>query len=150
MIKVSLTNGMLTRLLAIERAKERFGEVRVPIALSGRLRKSSKKRSSYASNQIEGNPLTEEQAGAAIESARRHYLKPEHEIRNYFAALEFLDYLLEKKIAAFAPVDLARVLKVSNRTVINWCAALVKNGFLVPDLSGQRIRSYSLTELAKL
>ena len=63
---------------------------------------------------------------------------------------KFLDYLLEKKIAAFAPVDLARALKVSNRTVINWCAALVKNGFLVPDLSGQRIRSYSLTELAKL
>lgn len=353
MIKVSLTNGMLTRLLAIERAKERFGCVRVPIALSSRLRKSSKKKSSYASNKIEGNPLTEEQAGEAIDSARRHYLKPEQEIRNYFAALEFLerelkkktpfsrelllrvqaqvvkgesaektgfrgqmppgvlfavyddrtgvpeyippeagdveglidelvayvrnsddhpilkaavvhyqlvtihpfedgngrtarlmsdyildlggygfnqigsleeyfaydideyyrslqmglpalyydgranpphpeiwldyflrmmelhankavdlvsssgerqmaagrsfltlrerkflDYLLEKKIATFAPVDLARTFKVSNRTVINWCIALVKNGFLVPDLSGQRIRSYSLTELA--
>ncbi len=93
MIKVSLTNGMLTRLLAIERAKERFGDVRAPIALSSRLRKSSK-----------------------------------------------------KKITAFAPVDLARALKVSNRTVINWCVALVKNGFLVPDLSGQRIRSYSLTK----
>lgn len=72
MIKVSLTNGMLTRLLAIERAKERFGDVRVPIALSSRLRESSKKKSSYASNKIEGNPLTEEQAGAAIDSARRH------------------------------------------------------------------------------
>ena len=45
MIKLSLTNGMLMRLLAIERAKERFGNVRVPIALSSRLRKGSKKSS---------------------------------------------------------------------------------------------------------
>ena len=60
MIKCSLTNGMLTRLLAIERAKERFGDVRVSIALSSRLRKSSKKKSSYASNKIEGNPFVEE------------------------------------------------------------------------------------------
>lgn len=354
MIRVSLTNGMLKRLLAIERAKERFGDVRIPMALSNKLRKSSKKKSSYASNKIEGNPLTEEQAGAAIDSAKRHYLKPEQEIRNYFAALEFLErelkkktpfskklvlrvqaqvvkgesaektgirgpmppgvlfavyddrtgvpeyippeagdiedlidelvnyveksddhpilkaaivhyqlvtihpfedgngrtarlmsdyildlggygfnqigsleeyfaydideyyqslqmglpalyydgranpprpeiwldyflrmmelyankalelvsfpektqseagrsflnltekrfltYLLEKNIETFAPVDLAPTFKVSNRTIINWCVALVKNGFLVPDLSGQRIRSYSLTELAK-
>ena len=37
---------MLMRLLAIERAKERFGNVRVLTALSSRLRKSSKKKSS--------------------------------------------------------------------------------------------------------
>lgn len=353
-MRVTLTNGMLDRLLAIERARERFGGVCVPVSLSNRLRKSSKKKSSYASNRIEGNPLTEDQASAAIESSKRHYLKPEQEIRNYFAALEllerelrrgtpfsrdlvlrvqalvvkgeseektgvrgpmppgvlfavyddrtgvpeyippetgdldrlidelvcyvaesddhpvlkaavvhyqlvtihpfedgngrtarlmsdyvldlggygfnqigsleeyfaydideyydalqmglpalyydgradpprpevwldyflrmmelhasralelvaspeeaqaeagrsflnlkerrFLSYLAERKIETFAPVDLARALKVSNRTVINWCVALVKGGFLVPDACGRRIRSYSLTPLAR-
>ena len=55
---------MLTLLLSIERTKERFGGIRVPIALSNKLRKSSKKKSSYASNRIEGNPLSETQASA--------------------------------------------------------------------------------------
>lgn len=354
MIRVSLTNEMMERLLAIERARERFGGVRVPVSLSNKLRKSSKKKSSYASNRIEGNPLTEDQASAAIESTRRHYLKPEQEIRNYFAALglleqalkngtpfsrdlvlrvqalvvkgestektgirgpmppgvlfavyddktgvpeyippeagdldrlldelvayvasssdhpilkaavvhyqlvtihpfedgngrtarlmsdyildlggygfnqigsleeyfaydideyykslqmglpalyydgradpphpeiwlnyflrmmelhanralelvaqpegaqaeagksflnvkekRFLAYLVERKIETFAPIDLAKALKVSNRTVINWCVALVKGGFLLPAASGRRIRSYSLTPLAQ-
>lgn len=57
-----------------------------------RLRKNSKKRSSYASNKIEGNPLTENQAEAAIDSdPHKHFLKPEQEIRNYYLALGFLE-----------------------------------------------------------
>ena len=354
MIKVKIDNEMLTRLLSIERAKERFGGIRLPIALTNKLRKSSKKKSSYASNRIEGNPLSEAQANDAIDSSKRHYLKPEQEVRNYFKALEFLeqalkvktpvskdlilkvqamvvkgeppektgfrgpmppgvlfavyddktggaeyippeageleglveelvryvetsddhpiikaavvhyqlvtihpfedgngrtsrlmsdyvldlggygfnqigsleeyfaydideyyrslqmglpalyydgrenpphpeiwlkyflrmmelhankavemvcdktkaadeagrsylnfkerkflDYLRQHKLTTFAPVELARLMKVSNRTIINWCAALVKNGFLVPDFAGERIRSYSLTSLGR-
>lgn len=42
--------------------------------------------SSYASNKIEGNPLTYEQAETAINSNNRHFLKPEQEIRNYYLA----------------------------------------------------------------
>ena len=45
------------------------------------------------------------------------------------------------------PIELAKPLKVSNRTIINWCAALVNNGFLVPDFAGERIRSYSMKEV---
>lgn len=50
MIRSVVTNEILNRLLAVERARALFGDVRVPVALSNRLRRSSKKNSSYASN----------------------------------------------------------------------------------------------------
>ena len=99
MIKVRLDNEILKRLLAIERYQGRFGGIKLPVRLTDRLRKSSKKKSSYASTKIEGNPLTEVQASEAIDSSRRHYLKPEQEVRNYFKALEFLDGELKRKAA---------------------------------------------------
>lgn len=99
MIKVRLDNEILARLLAIERYQGRFGGIKLPVRLTDRLRKSSKKKSSYASTKIEGNPLTEVQASEAIDSSRRHYLKPEQEVRNYFKALEFLEGELKRKAA---------------------------------------------------
>lgn len=48
-----------------------------------KLRKNSKIKRSYASNKIKGNPLSEKQAEEVIESdERKHYLKPEQEVRN--------------------------------------------------------------------
>lgn len=91
MLRTTITNDILNGLLSIERAKSRFDGTGIPPALTNKLRKSSRKKSSHASTKIEGNPLTEEQASAAIDSSRRHYLKPEQEVRNYFAALEYLE-----------------------------------------------------------
>ena len=63
-----------------------------------RLRKNLKKKSSYASNKIEGNPLSEKQVDEVIErDERKHYLKPEQEVRNYFLALNFLEEKVSKK-----------------------------------------------------
>ena len=63
-----------------------------------KLRKNSKKKSSYASNKIEGNPLSEKQVDEVIESdGRKHYLKPEQEVRNYFLALNYLEEKVSKK-----------------------------------------------------
>ncbi len=60
--------------------------------------KNSKKKSSYASNKIEGNPLSEKQVDEVIESdERKHYLKPEQEVRNYFLALNYLEEKVSKK-----------------------------------------------------
>ena len=57
-----------------------------------------KKKSSYASNKIEGNPLTEEQANEAIDGdPHKHFLRPEQEVRNYFQALNLLEEKLKKK-----------------------------------------------------
>ena len=126
MIKSVLNNEILGRLLAVERAKERFGGVRVAAAAVGKLRKSSKKKSSYASNKIEGNPLSEAQADAAVESSRRHYLKPEQEIRNYFDALEFL----ERAVAEGRAFSKRLVLE-TQRIVVRGAGA-AKRGFRGP------------------
>lgn len=98
MIKPKLDNEMLSRIVAIERYRERAGMAKLPVRISSRLRKNSRKRSSYASLKIEGNPLSEEAVGEAIDSARRHFLKPEQEVRNYYAALTFLADAAAKKI----------------------------------------------------
>lgn len=126
MIKSVLNNEILARLLAIERARGQFGGIRLPPSMAGKLRKSSKKKSSYASNKIEGNPLDEVQADAAVESSRRHYLKPEQEIRNYFDALGFL----EKAVAEGRPFSKRLVLE-TQRIVVRGESA-EKRGFRGP------------------
>lgn len=97
MLKVVIDNEMLLRILTIEQCQQHFGSVKVPIALSNKLRKSSRKKSSHASTQIEGNPLTEQQAEAAIDSSKRHFLKPEQEVRNYFLALGMMEDFLKAR-----------------------------------------------------
>lgn len=97
MIRVVLTNEMLNRIISIEECKKHFGSYRMPISLSNKLRKSSKKKSSYASTRIEGNPLTESQSNEVIEAKNRHFLKPEQEVRNYFAALELSEKFLKER-----------------------------------------------------
>lgn len=113
MIKVLLNNAMLQSILAIEQNRNLFPGSNMPPALSNHLRKLSRKRSSHASTRIEGNPLTEEQASRAIDDAKRHFLKPEEEVRNYYAALELLDAHAKEKRA----IDLDLLLEVQ-RTVV--------------------------------
>lgn len=97
MIKPLINNEILNKILEIEKNKFALNSVTIPTNLSSKFRKNTKKRSSYASNKIEGNPLMYEQAETAINSNNRHFLKPEQEIRNYYLALELLDKKLEKK-----------------------------------------------------
>lgn len=98
MIKIVLTNDILKLISAIDENRFSFRNIELPPMTKNRLRKNSKKKSSYASNKIEGNPLTEAQADKAIESdPNKHFLKPEQEIRNYFLALTFLEEKLEQK-----------------------------------------------------
>ena len=111
MINVKLDSGILNSILQIEKSKNSLDLVKIPINLSNKFRKNTKKRSSYASNKIEGNPLTYEQADAAIEAKNRHFLKPEQEIRNYYLALEFLENKLENK----EPLSLKLLLEVQKQ-----------------------------------
>ena len=111
MINVKLDWGILNSILQIEKSKNSLDLVKIPINLSNKFRKNTKKRSSYASNKIEGNPLTYEQADAAIEATNRHFLKPEQEIRNYYLALE----LLEKKLENKEPLSLKLLLEVQKQ-----------------------------------
>ena len=98
MIKVSLTNEILKKISKIDENRFSVSTIELPSIVKNKLRKNSKKKSSYASNKIEGNPLTEQQANEVIDSdPHRHLLKPEQEVRNYFLALNFLEEKLKKK-----------------------------------------------------
>ena len=98
LIKVKLTNEILKRISAIDENRFFLSTIELPPATKNRLRKNSKKKSSFASNKIEGNPLTEKQANEAIESdPHKHFLKPEQEVRNYFLALNLLEEKLKNR-----------------------------------------------------
>ena len=82
--------------------------------VANRLRKVSKKKSAYASNHIEGNPLTEKQVDEVIErNNHKHFLRPEQEVRNYFLALG----LLEKKGKAKEKLSQNLILEVQRLVV---------------------------------
>jgi len=99
-IKVILSNEILKRISAIDENRFSLSTIELPPVTKNRLRKNSKKKSSYASNKIEGNPLTEKQADEVIErDEHKHFLKPEQEIRNYFLALNLLEEKLKKNEA---------------------------------------------------
>ena len=111
MIKITLTNEILNAILSIEKNKDALNQIKIPVSLSNRFRKNTKKRSSYASNKIEGNPLTIDQVDNAIENTNRHLLKPEQEIRNYYLALEYLEKQLEEQ----TPFSLKLILDVQKQ-----------------------------------
>ena len=98
MIKVTITNDILNSIIEIELNRYKISLVELSQNVLNKLRKNSKKKSSYVSNKIEGNPLFEKQAEEVIESdERKHYLKPEQEVRNYFLALNYLEEKLNNK-----------------------------------------------------
>jgi len=109
MIKVTLTNDILKKISIIDENRFSLKTIELPQITKNKLRKNSKKKSSYASNKIEGNPLTELQANEAIErDAHKHFLKPEQEVRNYFLALN----LLEEKLKVKEPFSKELILEV--------------------------------------
>ena len=98
MIKVILNNEILKFITEIDKNRYNVSSVKLSPSVSNKLRKNSKKKSSYASNKIEGNPLSEEQVYEVIENDdRKHFLKPEQEVRNYFLALNYLEEKAKKK-----------------------------------------------------
>jgi Fic family protein len=113
MIKSVLTNRILNSIVEIEKNRDALEKTDIPASLSVKLRKNTKKRSSYASNKIEGNPLSFEQASVIIDSKNRHFLRPEQEIRNYYLALQFLEEKLKKK----EPISADLILQVQEMIV---------------------------------
>ena len=98
MIKAIIDNEILKLITEIERNRYKVSSVKLSHNVANKLRKNSKKRSSYASNKIEGNPLSESQVDEVIErDERKHFLKPEKEVRNYFLALGYLEDCAKKK-----------------------------------------------------
>lgn len=49
----------------------------------------------------------------------------------------------------FTPINVSKKLGVTNKTIINRCAKLTTNGFLIPNIVKERVRSYSISEFAR-
>jgi len=62
---------------------------------------------------------------------------------------ELLIHLMQNYKGEFTPIELGKKLGVTNKTVINRVVALVNNGFVLPVLVKERIRSYRLSEFSK-
>ena len=90
-------------------------------------------------------------AGKVYELSKRSESSDVEGSLSYLSAREkdFLALLLQKKLYEFAPIDVSRMLNVSNKTVINRCTALASHGFLIPKLVKTRIRSYQLSDFTK-
>jgi len=62
---------------------------------------------------------------------------------------ELLLLLIKRYKRAFTPIEVSKELKVTNKTVINRLAVLSENGFVIPLIVNQRIRSYELSDFTK-
>ncbi len=62
---------------------------------------------------------------------------------------ELLAFLIKNRLLEFTPINVSKMLNVTNKTIINRCVKLANNGFLIPNIVNQRIRSYSLSEYTK-
>lgn len=62
---------------------------------------------------------------------------------------EFLVFLLNHNLYEFTPIEVSKMIGVTNKTIINRCAKLTTHGFLLPVIVKTRIRSYQLSKFAK-
>lgn len=62
---------------------------------------------------------------------------------------ELLLFLINNYKREFTPIEVSKEFGVTNKTIINRLAILVKNGFVVPNLVKERIRSYELSDFTK-
>ena len=135
MIKAILTNDILKYITDIEKNRHRISTVKLPRSVASKLRNNSKKKSSYASNKIEGNPLSEKQVDEVIDrDERKHFLNPEQEVRNYYLALNYLEEQAKKK-AKFSKELILAVQKYVEKG-----ASKEKIGLRGPMPPGQTVR----------
>ena len=62
---------------------------------------------------------------------------------------ELLVLLIKDYKGEFSPIELSKNLNVTNKTVINRLSVLANNGFVVPVLVKERIRTYKLSDFSK-
>ncbi len=62
---------------------------------------------------------------------------------------EMLFFLIKHYKREFTPIEVSREFGVTNKTVINRLSVLAKQGFVVPIIVNQRIRTYELSEYTK-
>lgn len=96
------------------------------------------------------------------EGGRAEYIPPEYSdipelLDDLFAGLSYLNakekellvFLIKKHLYEFTPIDVSKMIGVTNKTIINRCAKLSGNGFLVPVIVKERIRSYRVSDFTR-
>lgn len=96
--KFTLTQKLLKNLTEIERYYGQLEGIRIPQELQLNLERTNLIQSSYASNSIEGNPLSVGEVTNLILNDRAPSNRSEKEILNYFSILKKLD---KKKTESF-------------------------------------------------
>lgn len=110
--KYRLTAKLLTNLNEIERFYGRLEAIKAPQNLLLNLEKTNLIQSSYASNSIEGNPLTHREVTNLILNDRVPVNRDEKEITNYFSILENLNQKVNQ------PIGLNTVLQIHEKLLV--------------------------------
>ena len=102
----TITPALLSRVEAIAGLRERIQSAAIQVAWVPALQKDTRARNAHSSTAIEGNPLTLEQV-RAVEADPRAVAtnsRSGDEVRNYFAALRYVERHAKKKRLAHADV----------------------------------------------
>lgn len=108
--KYKITAKLLGNLNEIERLYGRLEGIKAPQNLLLNLEKTNLIKSSFASNSIEGNPLSYQEVTNLILNDRIPVNRDEKEIKNYFAILKILDKKVNETINLKLILDIHREL----------------------------------------
>ena len=107
--KYSITSRILTNISEIERLYGRLEGIRMPKQLLLNLERENLIQSSFASNSIEGNLLSQAEVSNLLLNDRVPANRDEKEVVNYFQILKTLDTKISK------PLDLSLILNIHNK-----------------------------------
>ncbi|MEK7065579.1 MAG: Fic family protein, partial [Patescibacteria group bacterium] len=105
-----LTPQLLSLITTIERLYGQIEALRIPTKLELNLTRANLVKSTFASNRIEGNPLSEAEVTNLLLGDRVPVNRDEKEVVNYFAILKHLSDYQDKLITLDTIVDLHKQL----------------------------------------
>lgn len=112
-----LTPKLLTTITAIERLYGQIEALRIPQKLELNLTRTNLVKSTYASNRIEGNPLSESEVTNLLLGDRVPVNRDEKEVVNYFAILKHLNSYKDTTITVETIVSLHKQLMTGVDTI---------------------------------
>lgn len=105
-----LSQKLFLTIAAIERLYGQIEGLKIPKKLELNLTRNNMIQSAYASNRIEGNPLSEAEVTNLLLDDRVPANRDEKEVTNYFEILQNLDYYRDQEISLKTVTDLHKKL----------------------------------------
>jgi Fic family protein len=102
-----ITPALTKVLMDIEASRQAVSSLPITVPVLTSLRESARLLSTHYSTQIEGNRLTQDQVENVLHGGTfPNRARDEHEVKNYFQALDFLDVLIKRKTDLIAENDI--------------------------------------------